>query len=44
MYLGERWELVFVKDALTVRAYTTPRRCATRSITSSFRPNALWIF
>ena len=23
MYIGERWELVFVKDALTVRAYTS---------------------
>ena len=43
MYLGERWELVFVKDALTVRAYASaPLRHESYHV--EFPPDALWIF
>ena len=43
MYLGERWELVFVKDALTVRAYmAAPLRHEDYHI--EFPPDAVWIF
>jgi iron(III) transport system ATP-binding protein len=43
MYLGERWEAVFVKDALSVRAYASaPLRQATYHV--EFPPDALWIF
>ena len=43
MFVGERWELVFVKDALTVRAYTSaPLRHELYHV--EFPPSALWIF
>jgi iron(III) transport system ATP-binding protein len=43
MYLGERWELVFVKDALTVRAYmSAPLRHEDYHV--EFPPDAMWIF
>jgi iron(III) transport system ATP-binding protein len=43
MYLGERWELVFVKDALTVRAYASaPLRHESYHL--EFPPAAMWVF
>jgi iron(III) transport system ATP-binding protein len=43
MCLGERWELVFVRDALTVRAYTSnPLRHVDYHV--EFPPDALWVF
>jgi iron(III) transport system ATP-binding protein len=43
MFIGERWELLFVKDGLTVRAYTTaPLRHELYHV--EFPPSALWIF
>ncbi len=43
MFLGERWEMVFVKDALTVRAYgSAPLRHESYHV--EFPPEALWIF
>ena len=43
MYLGERWELVFAKDALTVRVYATaPLRHEFYHV--EFPSTALWIF
>ena len=43
MYVGERWELVFVKDDLTVRAYTSaPLKHEFYHV--EFAPHALWIF
>src|SRR5712691_3102901 len=43
MYIGERWELVFVKDAVSVRAYTSaPLRHEFYHV--EFPPGALWIF
>ena len=43
MYIGERWELVFVKDTLSVRAYTSaPLRHELYHV--EFPPSALWIF
>jgi iron(III) transport system ATP-binding protein len=43
MYIGERWELVFVKDALSVRAYrAAPLDRETCHV--EFPPAALWIF
>ena len=43
MYLGERWELVFIKDALSVRAYTSaPLKHEFYHV--EFPPQALWIF
>ena len=43
MYLGERWELVFVREALTVRAYaSTPLRHEDYHV--EFPPDALWIY
>jgi iron(III) transport system ATP-binding protein len=43
MFVGERWELVFVKDALTVRAYTSaPLKHELYHV--EFPPSALWIF
>jgi iron(III) transport system ATP-binding protein len=43
MYIGERWELVFVKDALSVRAYSAaPLDRETCHV--EFPPAALWIF
>jgi iron(III) transport system ATP-binding protein len=43
MYVGERWELVFTRDDLTVRAYvSTPLRHELYHV--EFPPDALWIF
>ncbi len=43
MYLGERWELLFVRDTLTVRAYTSaPLKHEFYHV--EFPPQALWIF
>jgi hypothetical protein len=43
MYLGERWELVLVKDMLSVLAYTSaPLRHEFYHV--EFPPQALWIF
>jgi iron(III) transport system ATP-binding protein len=43
MYLGERWEIVFVQDALTVRAYSTaPLRHESYHL--EFPPDSLWVF
>ena len=43
MYLGERWELVFVSDTLTIRTYASaPLRHESYHV--EFPPNALWIF
>jgi iron(III) transport system ATP-binding protein len=43
MYIGERWELVFVKDGASVRAYT-PAPLADGLHHMEFPPSALWIF
>ena len=43
MYIGERWELVFVKDALSVRAYSAAP-LDRESCHVEFPPQALWIF
>jgi iron(III) transport system ATP-binding protein len=43
MYLGERWELVFTRDTLTVRAYATePLQPGEHYV--EFPPEALWVF
>ena len=43
MYIGERWELVFVKDDVSVRAYTSaPLKHEFYHV--EFPPSALWIF
>jgi len=43
MYLGERWELVFARDNLTVRAYATaPLDPGDHFV--EFPPDALWVF
>jgi iron(III) transport system ATP-binding protein len=43
MYVGERWELVFMKDALTVRTFVTaPLKHQLYHV--EFPPLALWIF
>jgi iron(III) transport system ATP-binding protein len=43
MYLGERWELLFLKDTLTIRAYiSAPLRHESYHV--EFPPDALWIF
>ncbi len=43
MYIGERWELVLAKDAVSVRAYTSaPLKHETYHV--EFPPAALWIF
>jgi iron(III) transport system ATP-binding protein len=43
MYIGERWELLFAKDDLTVRAYTAaPLKHELYHV--EFPPQALWIF
>jgi iron(III) transport system ATP-binding protein len=43
MYIGERYELVFVKDTLTVRAYTSaPLKHEFYHL--EFPPQALWVF
>jgi iron(III) transport system ATP-binding protein len=43
MYLGERWELVFVQDNLTVRAYTNAP-LKHQSYHVEFPPDAVWVF
>ena len=43
MFLGERWELVFVKDALTVRAYTNSAQ-KPQDYHVEFPAESLWIF
>jgi iron(III) transport system ATP-binding protein len=43
MYIGERWELVLAKDAVSVRAYTSsPLKHEFYHV--EFPPGALWIF
>jgi iron(III) transport system ATP-binding protein len=43
MYLGERWELVFARESLTVRAYaSTPLGPGEHYV--EFPPEALWVF
>jgi iron(III) transport system ATP-binding protein len=43
MFVGERWELLFVKDALTVRTYVSaPLKHELYHV--EFPPHALWIF
>ena len=43
MYIGERWELLFVKDELSVRTYmSAPLRHEFYHV--EFPPHALWIF
>src|SRR5436305_2224636 len=43
MYLGERWELLFLKDTLSVRAHASaPLRHEAYHV--EFPPDALWIF
>ena len=43
MYMGERWELVFVKDAASVRAYA-PAPLGHEFHHLEFPPAALWVF
>jgi iron(III) transport system ATP-binding protein len=43
MYLGERWELVFARDGLTVRAYADAPRSPGKHFVE-FPPDALWVF
>jgi iron(III) transport system ATP-binding protein len=43
MYLGERWELVFARESLTVRAYASaPLGPGEHYV--EFPPEALWVF
>jgi hypothetical protein len=43
MFVGERWELLFAKDALTVRTYVSaPLKHELYHV--EFPPHALWIF
>jgi iron(III) transport system ATP-binding protein len=43
MYLGERWELVFAREHLTVRAYASaPLQPGAHFV--EFPPEALWVF
>jgi iron(III) transport system ATP-binding protein len=43
MYVGERWEVVFTSEALTVQAYTTaPLRHEAYHV--EFPPEAVWVF
>ncbi len=43
MYLGERWELVFAREQLTVRAYASaPLEPGEHFV--EFPPEALWVF
>jgi iron(III) transport system ATP-binding protein len=43
MYLGERWELVFTRETLTVRAYANaPLQPGDHYV--EFPPEALWVF
>ena len=43
MYLGERWELVFARENLTVRAYA-PAPLDPGDHYVEFPPDALWVF
>jgi iron(III) transport system ATP-binding protein len=43
MFIGERWELVFVKDAVSVRAYTSSA-LKHEFYHIEFPPAAMWIF
>ena len=43
MYIGERWEILFVKDALAVRAYTSAP-LKHEFYHAEFPSHALWIF
>jgi iron(III) transport system ATP-binding protein len=43
MYLGERWELVFARGALSARVYA-PTRLADGEHQIEFPPDALWVF
>jgi hypothetical protein len=43
MFLGERWEIVFVKDALAVRGYTTAP-LKHEFYHAEFPAHALWVF
>ena len=43
MYLGERWEMVFARDKLTLRAYA-PRRIAEGQHHVELPAQSLWIF
>jgi iron(III) transport system ATP-binding protein len=43
MYLGERWELVFARENLTVRAYA-PAPLDPGEHYVEFPPDALWVF
>jgi iron(III) transport system ATP-binding protein len=43
MFLGERWEIVFVKDALAVRGYTTAP-LKHEYYHAEFPAHALWVF
>jgi len=43
MYVGERWEVVFTRDDLTVQAYTSaPLRHESYHV--EFPPDAVWVF
>lgn len=43
MYVGERWEVVFTRDALTVQAFTSaPLRHESYHV--EFPPDAFWVF
>jgi iron(III) transport system ATP-binding protein len=43
MYLGERWELVFARENLTIRAYANaPLQPGEHYV--EFPPDALWVF
>jgi iron(III) transport system ATP-binding protein len=43
MYLGERWELVFARDNITVRAYASaPLEPGEHYV--EFPSQALWVF
>jgi iron(III) transport system ATP-binding protein len=43
MFIGERWELVFIKDGVSVRAYASaPLQHEFYHV--EFPPQALWIF
>jgi hypothetical protein len=43
MFTGERWELLFVKDTLAVRAYASAP-LKHQFYHAEFPPAALWIF
>jgi iron(III) transport system ATP-binding protein len=44
MYVGERWELVFVKDALSVRAHASGSPLKHEGYHVEFPADALWVF